>query len=1459
MVIPRLADPSDAYNQQHVYIVASLAEVKSIILLPDLDHPDTLILALFTTCFDIVSGSSKASTGEEIAKHVEHYLQTLLIAIIDEATSLAPEIVDVIVAQFLRVDPHTNETANSKSKKNGTATDEKQSTLRLKDYPPAYNMAKMICNECLDKMTSFISQYFNNVIVDASSKAQLNEKSKLGGRKSLAYEDSEDEGEDMKDLGKAHRLIRELWRACPDVLQNTIPQLEAELAAESVALRLLATETLGDLAAGVGVAGAPPPAIMDPAAYPPADLIQYQQYSSPLNPLIAPVSAKPFSRTQSVAYDAFIGRRQDKSPAVRAAWAKAVGRILFTQGGSVGLIETEEKHLIAGMIQMLQDADEKVRLMAVEAVSYFGFTDIVHRLSRPGGIKDSGSLLAVLAERAKDRRPVVRETAMKLLARIWGVAAGEIEEGNDQVIAALGDAPTKLFEAYFTNDTEVFALLDYVLFELLLPLSYPPIKVKSSSKTSSSQSQKVKSSQKDGTEAEVDVDKIRVQRILTLVRCFDERTKRVFFIAQSRQPKMKDAMSVYLTACEEYNGGILDKDEDRMKARLTKVIDSLSKQLPEPNRVSSDMWKFAKAHDRRNYQLIRFAMDPNSDYRTVIKAIKELTRRLQGTLTNSSSVLDTLMQFLYRSASLVYNRSHIPAIIEFSKTNEHNLSNAAHEMLKEISTKNPQVLEAHVQDMCRDLQNAAPSEGNPDEQGWEDLLKACAGFARKLPEKLPKERKFIQAMMRFALYSEYPRAAKHAVSIIMLTAERRELQAKELIEQCTKDCTYGSPYFLTRLAAISQLNFLAPKEADMEADAIIDIAINQVLLKNREPDTSERYEWVDEPDEETSAKEWALHTIVNRLRAKDASTSGSNKDSVSAFKELAAPVFRILNMLISGSGELSKARNTPATQKPRLRLLAAKLMVKICSTNSMCDELLKPADFVQIALVAQDPLFPVRAGFINKVKKHLMQVPNTYLHSRWYLPVFLLAFEPDVKLREQSLTWLKSRAVYWSRQKRLNSAQQQQPVMESLFTRLLSLLAYHPDYPASSGDDTEPDPANVHDLLDLTRYILFYLSAVANSENLSLIFHYAQRVKQVRDFVTESPSIDARLYTLSDLSQATIRRFAEIYSQQHHSGGSTNVLQTYPGKMALTPSLFARIKQHDQAQKVAEKNYLPEEAEDILDRVVKSYMRPPKTNRNADASKKRKSEIEGEEGVVSAKKKVKKDGVKRKSYGGGNAKTPTKRRRVDEWGSDDDDDDVHARVRSSSAIPASERRRSGRGVGKAKGVNYAEDSDEDEDEEMEEVGADEEESQDEEDEVEEEDEDEVDDEEEEANTGQEITEPSSPPSQTPKPVKSTPRRGKATTITTTAASTRRQSSRRNGNTAADEPEEEEAEEQDEEEQEGEEEDPSSDPLALTSPEPAPSKRTSTRGGGGAAAAAAKKAAAETVEIPTRSRAGRRRK
>ena len=546
-------------------MLQSLAEVKSIVLLTDIPSSDPLVVHLFTSFFDILSGTSKSSTGEQLGKNVEYLMTAVLVILIDEAAHLPLEAVDIILAQFLRVDPQSLSLAATKGKRNGvvSTTDEKQSTLLLKELPPAYTMAKTICNSCPERMARYVSQYFNDVIMDASSSvADGAEKGSSHRRTGTVRDASDDEEthtgpteEDLKDLRKAHRLLRELWRASPAVLQNVVPQLEAELSAENLQLRLLATETLGDIVSGIGAAGPPAPPSMDPAAYPYLTLDSRSDMSAPVSILTTPSSPQPFPQTHPAAYHAFLNRKHDRSAIIRSAWTTAVGWILSTSAGGIGLSQNDERTLVQDLAATLVDVDERVRVAAVKALRLFGFQDIVVKLSSAGGVDKEGSVLCNLAGRARDRKHAVRVEGMITLGRLWGVAAGEIGAGNELVMGSLGSIPSKLFDTFYVNDLHINVLLDHVLFELLLPLDYPPLKSKAAKNGVTDSQNKQKESQASGvSERESnDWDKIRTERILHLVKGLDMKAKKAFFAVQGRQVQLSNILQAFLKRCEEYN------------------------------------------------------------------------------------------------------------------------------------------------------------------------------------------------------------------------------------------------------------------------------------------------------------------------------------------------------------------------------------------------------------------------------------------------------------------------------------------------------------------------------------------------------------------------------------------------------------------------------------------------------------------------------------------------------------------------------------------------------------------------------------------------------------------------------------------------------------------------------------------------------------------------------------------
>ncbi|KAK4502249.1 hypothetical protein PRZ48_005674 [Zasmidium cellare] len=1204
-IIPTLGNPNDPYNSQHLTALTSLVTVKSILLLCDAPGADTLILNLFTNCFDVVSGTTRGADVEQISKNVEYNMTGMLCALVDESPALPAGVMDILLAQFLRADPSVL------SKKKG----ETQTSLP-RDVSPAYNMARSVCNTCSDKMIRQIGSYFNAVLIDATETTSTTKPSKSKGKK-RTHDESDDESDnglitppsesDLDEVSKAHNLLRELWRSCPEVIRNVIPQIEAELGAENLPLRLMAVQTIGDMIAGIGAAGPPPPTPLEPAAYPPQSLDTYSQPEQQ-SVLLTPAAPYSFSSTYPSGYQAFFERFRDKSATIRSAWATAVARILLTNGGGKGLQHDQETALLRCLADFLQDNDEKVRISAIDGISEFDFHSISQKLGGFGGVKVEGSILYTLVDRIRDQKPAVRTRAIELLGRIWGVAAGAITEGSERTRDLFGEIPSRILEVMYVNDKELNALFQRVMWESLLPISFPP-----KPKPSNGDSQRIADSQALEEKA-YDPDTLRSERILTLVRDLGERAKPVFFSLQQKQPGMAKYMTMLLDNAEKLKGGKGgDKEAKAQVAKLTKAIGAI---FPDAAESGKQLEIFANHYDRRNFSLARFCLSPESDYKKVTNAIKELTKRLEQPQGGAPDCLPTLIPFLRSASVLVYNRSHVPAILEISRTDDKGLGQAAHQILKEIAARTPEVFKVHIKDLCESLKKQAPTATTTNDPSAVDALKACAGFARHFPEELGKERDFYKAMVNFALYGSPPRAAKHAVTIIISSAQKKDMYIKE-ITKCVKNFKVEQNGALAQLASLSQLRLLASEETEDLDEAITEIA-TQVLTTPNDDVEDVQSGWTDELDDGLSAKLWALKIVVNSLRGrvKDLETH----DSSEQVRDLSSRVFKLLNTLVERDGELQKADNaTPKHHRSHLRLAAAKLILKLCCSRVL-ERLFSPRDFNRLTKIVQDPLSQVRAAFNVTLKKYLSLGK---LPRRFYGLMFLYAFEPIRDTKERTATFLKSRASAHATAGDQN--------FEGVLSHYISLLAHHQDF--------APD-----DLEDFVDYTIFYLKIVATEKNLPVLYSVVQKLKSVQDGI--DPDKSENLYILSDLVEAVMRYYAEF------KGWS---LQILPAKPKLPAGLFAAMPSHAMAQEISEKQFLPEDFVDALEGIVKDRMRTKKRRHVDDTSKpakKPRTSTAKTPKIEKARKAPKQSKVAKA------AKTPKKR--------------------AGDAVPSSERRKSSR-------------------------------------------------------------------------------------------------------------------------------------------------------------------------------------
>ena len=1127
-ILPALSDPSASYHTQHKYVLTSLTEVQSILLLNDIHQADELLVQLFSNLFDTVSTVSSKSPADGVAVgDIEYQATEMLSCVVDESSGLPAKVVDVIMAQFLRA---------ASPRRDKTEPEDGQSTLEhLKEVPAAYSMAAAICTRCFDKMSRYVGQYFSEVICES---AGLGSKSN-GHRPQVDEGENADAGpseEDLHELRKAHQLVRELWRAAPQVMVNVVPQLEQELSADDVAIRQLATETLGDIIAGIGAAGPPQPPALDPLQYPSLKMSDETSLSES-SALTRPIALQAFTQAHNHVFRSFMTRRNDKSAAIRSCWTSAIGNILSTKAGGTGLNSHDQADMVTYLGEKLNDPDEKVRLAGVKAIESFSLQDIVTLLASSGGVDTKNSVLCSLADRGRDKKPPVRVEATILMAKLWAVAAGELAAGDEAVTAAFSGIPSRIFNAYYANDQELNMLLDRAIFEYLIPLGFPRVP------------SKPKSKQSNGSQAAAsfDPDKIRAERILLLVRSLDSHAKTSLHAMHAKQPQFSKVVTMFINLCETFNGGVVEDkaSEAKTRAHLLSSAQYLARFLPDPEKAQHHLMKFTKLHDRRNYQLVRFAVSIESDFKTAHRAIKELTKRLRGDNQSKSNatLLETFLPLLYRSSCLIFNRSYLSTFMDHSRNAEDAYSATAHEILNEISNRNPDLFKTHAGALHKDIQDHAPNEDGESHPGVVESLKAYSSYSQKYPEDVPQERKFVQALVNHALYGPI-KSSKFVVNIILANEnEKSKTNATHLLQNVMEDWEYGSPFFLNRMATIAQLELLAPDVTLDVEDQVLDMTLKQIVLNNRIPASHNDPEFVEDlsqSEEELQAKVLALKINVNRILGMTDLTDA---------KEKGMPVFKLLRNILNKSGELSKdpSKPTPKHHQARLRLAAAKLYLKLC-TNSAFDDLLSPSEFNLLAYTTQDPQPMVRRGLIERLQKYLSLGK---LKHRFYTPIFLAAYEPNKDLKASVETWIRSRIRFFNQKGHL--------VLESIMGRLISLLAHHPDF----------DP---EELLSHAKYLVFYVTMIATQDNIGMIYKYAERVKQTKDAI--DPAKSENIYVICDLAMAVIRRWQEKNSW---------VFQAYSDKIGLPKGLYSGLPGHSAAQEISEKQFIPDGLEETLD------------------------------------------------------------------------------------------------------------------------------------------------------------------------------------------------------------------------------------------------------------------------------------
>ncbi|CCG84904.1 unnamed protein product [Taphrina deformans PYCC 5710] len=586
-------------------------------------------------------------------------------------------------------------------------------------------------------------------------------------------------------------------------------------------------------------------------------------------------------------------------------------------------------------------------------------------------------------------------------------------------------------------------------------------------------------------------DNIRARRALHVLNIADERGRRALLAIVGQLQKTSALyLSQFLKCCDKYNGGIMQDHAAMISARLAECSKLLSQRFSDPIAAETDLMTFAKHNDRRSYKLIGECVSPVSDFKTVRKMMKECHKRASQISPQTGTTIHTI---LIRSSFQFFNRSIVSPISIMGREMGGHFATLSELILHEISVVHPLVYKAHIEPMTTELVKDPLSVSL-------NTMKALAHFARIYSTDMPEGDDFCQAMVTIMKHGS-PQQAKQAVTIAC-SMPRSSAVVKEVVTEMSRNLSYGTDQFLAHLSVISQVSLVNPELIEDSANEVVAFCAKELLSKNRlKKSDNDTDEWLEDDflHEECQAKCYAVRILGNRLRAYHAAETAI---------EIARPVMKALRAIILNMGELSQQDETPLYMRSRLRLEASRMILKL-SSFSVYEQLITPDDFIQVALFAQDLEFNVRKAFLLYLQKSLTKHK---LSPRWHVIMFLAAHDPEDEIRLE-------------------------------IKRRLSLLAtqhtHHPDFTANDRNDD--------DLTNFSVYFSFYFDAVASADNLVLIYHYCQRVKQVADALSQDPENETNIYLLSDIAQVVIAAKAE----QHNWP-----LLAYPKRLKLPTDLY---------------------------------------------------------------------------------------------------------------------------------------------------------------------------------------------------------------------------------------------------------------------------------------------------------------
>lgn len=1077
----RLSDKTNSHFQQHCYLLKRLVEAKSTVLITDVPDSQTLIESLFDTFY--------ALTQSDFPSELENLISDILSEVLSEAETVPHNVVKLILNKFL---VHDTKLVNGHISS------------------PAFNFSLAICENNIDRMSRLVAQYFSEILYESSTAyTQEDEPS----RKSTST---------MQNLKMIHRLCVQLWRFIPQILTSVIALIDDELNADDEKIRILATETIGEM---LGCRDA----------------------------------RANFFVVNHDAWINWLKKTSDISPEVRAAWMKKIAPIVCSNAYTTSEVNAA---FSACLKKCLLDTDEKVRTAAVSSLEGIPFSKLATKVINV-------QILQTLFQLTRERNPTIRNTTIKLLCSLYDNHAKCIESDNtitfsnnnesEEISQLIKTIPNQILGLVYINDKDITAVVDMCLFDYLVPIS-----------------------ENNSTK--------RVNRLLRLYSGLDDKGKESFVAINRRQQQVSKVLNTFLEIAETYGKQTSvseDKENNEGSAtqqksalvKLDKIIHWFCVSFPEGHSTFACLERLFKLNRARFMYLIKVCIAPETDFNTIKNSMKELFKklsdpkniRLEGdkSIVSTGDMVYNMKLLLLRASVLLYNKSNVVELIKCSKDSRNEYNSVSNELLQQVSLAIPDVFKFHVRELTGLI--IEQKEGRKS-----NTLKTIYHFVKKYPELFPSAISFCDALKRIAVNGT-PREARYAVKILGLS-EQKESIATEVFEKIYP-LEVKNDQFATHLSTIAEL-FIVDRFGVLSAEQdITAFLIKEIFLKNRNINRNslkEDKEWID--DDELDNKHELYSTLNEKLlgiRLLSNSLKGFEEEASSAedkeeAKNKARPVIRFLMSYVGNNGEIIKKGSenwpTPECFKLRLRLTAGLYLLKLAQIP-IYSEMFLSESLGRMTFLITDNNFHVRSRFMVSLQRKLS---SEIISEKFLALLFFASYETTPELKNNATIWISSAFRRLEEKKSIK--------FERSLVRLIHILAHHEQYIelAAENDGVEASKVNAYKFVCIS--LAYFVTLIAKSDNISLLYYLASRVKQHRD-----ASIDPSMYDENELPEKALNlyRVAELAQLviKEYSDHKNWPIQTWPGKIKLPIDIYAPMSSPSEAQSIVTRVFITEDTQ----------------------------------------------------------------------------------------------------------------------------------------------------------------------------------------------------------------------------------------------------------------------------------------